>query len=98
MADTIRRLIAAIVSSIAGLAIVTALGCNSGFWEGKECEGATDRAYGVLTGLLTTVIGLSVKLDALEGSKVTRNQTRKASGAKAQPARERSVDPEARQS
>ncbi len=69
MTVTIRILIAGIVSAIAGLALVTALGCSSGLLNGKECEGATGRAYGVLTSLLTTVIGLSVKLDALEDPK-----------------------------
>ena len=69
MANTVRILIGGIVSSIAALAILTALGCSSGLWEGKECEDATGKAYGVLTGLLTTVIGLSVKLDALDEPK-----------------------------
>ena len=69
MANTVRLLIAGIVSAIASLAILTALGCSSGLWQGKHCEDATSNAYGVLTGLLTTVIGLSVKLDALEEPK-----------------------------
>ena len=79
MANTIRLLIAGIVSAIAGLALVTALGCSSGLWRGQECEDATGKAYGVLTGLLTTVVGLSVKLDALEDPKpkTTRATARK---------------------
>ncbi len=70
MTNTLRRLITLCVSAIAGLAVLLALGCSFNFLNHrimeKRCEGANDKAYAVLTGLLTTLIGLAVKLDSLE--------------------------------
>ena len=73
MTGTIRRMISFLVMSIASLAIVMALGCSFNFFKHdinpRVCEGSTDKAYAVLTGLMTTLIGLAVKLDSFDDNK-----------------------------
>lgn len=70
MTGTIRRMISFLVMSIASLAIVMALGCSFNFFKHdvnpRVCEGSTEKAYAVLTGLMTTLIGLAVKLDSFD--------------------------------
>ncbi len=70
MTGTIRRMISFLVMSIASLAIIMALGCSFNFFKHdvnpRVCEGSTEKAYAVLTGLMTTLIGLAVKLDSFE--------------------------------
>lgn len=79
MTPTLRKLIAIVVSCIAVLAIGLAAGCGVGVIKvEKTCEGSLDKSYAVLTGLLTTLIGLAVKLEALDDpkAKTTSRTTR----------------------
>lgn len=79
----VKRLITGVVLSIASCAVLLFAGCSIGALEEKQCEEGQDKAFGVLTALLTTVMGLAVKLDALEEptpelpptKKVTRRPT-----------------------
>lgn len=78
MTKTLRNLIAGVVATIATLAVLTAGGCSTGVLKGKSCDGAQDKAFAVLGTMLTTLLGLAVKLDALDEPKV-KQPTRRAS-------------------
>ena len=65
----VKTLISGVVGSIALCAVLLFVGCTSGVVKGDQCEDGQERALAVLTGLLTTVMGLAIKLDALEEPK-----------------------------
>ena len=65
----VRIMISSVVGTIALCAVLLFTGCSLGLLQGKQCEDGQDRAFGVLTGLLTTVMGLAIKLEALEEEK-----------------------------
>lgn len=62
-------MITGVVMSIAACAVILFSGCSIGALKGDQCEDGQERAFGVLTALLTTVMGLAVKLDALDEPK-----------------------------
>lgn len=62
----VRTMISGVVGSIAICAVLLFSGCTFGFLNGKQCENGQERAFSVLTALLTTVLGLGMKLDALD--------------------------------
>lgn len=72
----VRIMISSVVSTIALCAVLLFTGCSLGLLQGKQCEDGQDRAFGVLTGLLTTVMGLAIKLDALEPDSGMSGRTR----------------------
>ena len=67
----VKRMITGVVLSIAGCAVVLFTGCSVGVLKGDQCDNGQERAFGVLTALLTTVMGLAVKLDALDEPKIS---------------------------
>ena len=102
MTGTIRRMISFLVMSIASLAIVMALGCSFNFFKHdinpRVCEGSTDKAYAVLTGLMTTLIGLAVKLDSFDDVKVPEKSKPKPRMApKRTTATRQKITPESRE-
>ena len=72
----VKTMISGVVGSIALCAVMLFSGCSFGFLNGKQCENGQERAFGVLTGLLTTVMGLAIKLDALDEPEVKKPVTR----------------------
>ena len=65
----VKTLISGVVGSIALCAVFLFAGCTTGAIKGGQCDSAQDRSLAVLTGLLTTVMGLAIKLEALEDPK-----------------------------
>lgn len=63
----VKRLITGVVMAIAACAVLLFAGCSTGALQGKQCDDGQDRAFAVLSGLLTTVMGLAIKLEALDG-------------------------------
>jgi len=80
MADCrwVKQLITGVVTCTALCAVALFGGCATGVLAEDRCEGSQERAFGVLSGLLTTVLSLAVKLDALEDKK-PRTRTTKPS-------------------
>ena len=74
----VRTMISSVVGSIALCAVLLFSGCTFGFLNGKQCENGQERAFGVLTALLTTVMGLAIKLDALDEPEVKKPASRSA--------------------
>ena len=72
----VKTMISGVVGSIALCAVMLFSGCSFGFLNGKQCENGQERAFGVLTGLLTTVMGLAIKLDALDEPEVKKPTSR----------------------
>lgn len=70
----VKQLITGVVLSIAVCAVALFAGCATGGLQGDQCKGGQDRAFAVLTGLLTTVMGLAVKLDALDDKPAQKRQ------------------------
>jgi len=74
----VKTLISSVVGSIALCAVLLFSGCSLGFLKGEQCKDGQERAFAVLTALLTTVMGLAIKLDALDAPvevKPTRHVT-----------------------
>lgn len=69
MTTQIRWLITGLVSAISTLSIVLVIGCGTGMLEGDSCRNQPTESFAILGGLLTTIIGLSVKVEALEPPK-----------------------------
>ena len=65
----VKTLISGVVATIALCAALLFVGCTAGLVKGDQCKDGQERALAVLTGLLTTVMGLAIKLDALEEGK-----------------------------
>lgn len=74
----VRTMIGGVVGSIALCAVLLFAGCSIGALKGEQCEDGQDRAFGVLTALLTSVMGLAIKLDALDEPKVKKAPSRTA--------------------
>ena len=72
----VRTMISGVVGSIALCAVLLFGGCTFGLLGGKQCENGQERAFGVLTALLTTVMGLAIKLDALDEPEVKKGPSR----------------------
>lgn len=72
----VRTMISGVVGSIALCAVLLFSGCTFGFLGGKQCENGQERAFAVLTALLTTVMGLAIKLDALDEPEVKKPVSR----------------------
>lgn len=72
----VRIMISGVVGSIALCAVLLFTGCTFGFLGDKQCENGQERAFGVLTALLTTVLGLGMKLDALDEPEVKKPVSR----------------------
>ena len=72
----VRTMISGVVGSIALCAVLLFSGCTFGFLGGKQCENGQERAFAVLTALLTTVLGLGMKLDALDEPEVKKPASR----------------------
>ena len=72
----VRTMISGVVGSIALCAVLLFSGCTFGLLGGKQCENGQERAFGVLTALLTTVMGLAIKLDALDEPEVKKGPSR----------------------
>ena len=62
----VKRLITGVVVATAACAVLLFAGCSTGAWTSDQCDDGQDRAFGVLSGLLTTVMGLAIRLDALD--------------------------------
>ena len=73
----VKTLISGVVATIALCASLLFVGCTAGVVTGEQCKDGQERALAVLTGLLTTVMGLAIKLEALEepGKLPTRRVT-----------------------
>ena len=71
----VKTMISGVVSTIALCALLLFVGCTSGVVKGDQCEDGQERALGVLTGLLTTCMGLAIKMDALDEPKPSRRVT-----------------------
>ena len=78
----VRIMISSVVGCIALLAVLMFTGCAGGILKGDQCDKSQERSFGVLSALLTTVMGLAIKLDALEPAETaSRNQTAKTRSA-----------------
>ena len=62
----VKGMITSVVGCIAICAVLLFAGCSIGFLHGEQCKDGQERAFVVLTSLLTTVMGLAIKLDALD--------------------------------
>ena len=62
----IRTLISGVVGSIALCAVLLFAGCSTQTIKGEQCKDNHDRTFAVLTALLSTCMGLAIKLDALD--------------------------------
>ena len=62
----VKSMISGVVVAIAACAVLLFAGCSFGALHREQCENGQERALGVLTALLTTVMGLAIKLDALD--------------------------------
>lgn len=76
MTDTkwVKWMISGVVATIGACAITLFVGCSTGALKGEQCDDGQERAFGVLTALLTTVMGLAVKLEALDDPKPPRRR------------------------
>lgn len=72
----VKTMITGVVTSIALCAVLLFAGCSFGFLHGQQCKNGQERAFGVLTALLTTVMGLAIKLDALDETEIKKGQNR----------------------
>lgn len=72
----VKTMITGVVVSIALCAVLLFAGCSFGVLKGDQCDNAQERAFGVLTALLTTVMGLAIKLDALDESEAKKRPSR----------------------
>ena len=70
----VKSMIAGVVACTALCAVFLFAGCASGALKAEQCNNSQETALGVLTGLLTTVMGLAVKLDALDPKARTPQQ------------------------
>ncbi|WP_188020754.1 hypothetical protein [Synechococcus sp. RS9907] len=68
----VKRLITGVVVATAACAVLLFAGCSTGAWTSDQCDDGQDRAFGVLSGLLTTVMGLAIRLDALDDARQQR--------------------------
>ena len=75
----VKRLISGVVVATAGCAVLLFTGCSTGALSGQQCEDGQDRAFTVLGGLLTTVMSLAIKLDALDDPKPRSSSRRPVS-------------------
>ena len=78
----VKRLLSGVVVSIAACAVFLFGGCSTGALKGEQCENGQERAFSVLTALLTTVMGLAVKLDALDEPVAPSKGTRRVTPTK----------------
>ena len=68
----VRTMISGVVGSIALCAVLLFAGCSTQVLKGDQCKDSHERAFAVLTALLTTVMGLAIKLDALDEPEVKK--------------------------
>jgi len=66
MGAWVKRMIAGVVATTAACAVMLFLGCSTGRLSDKSCDDGIDRSFAILTALLTTVMSLGVKMDALD--------------------------------
>ena len=74
----VRTMISGVVGSIALCAVLLFAGCSTQVLKGDQCKDSHERAFAVLTALLTTVMGLAIKLDALDEPAVKKGPSRSA--------------------
>lgn len=72
----IRTLISGVVGSIALCAVLLFAGCSTQTIKGDQCKDSHERAFAVLTALLSTCMGLAIKLDALDEPEVKKGPSR----------------------
>jgi hypothetical protein len=91
----VKRLITGVVVATASCAVLLFAGCSVGALQGKQCDDGQERAFEVLGGLLTTVMGLAIKLEALDGpSAADREKQFRSGGASAWVRAEDVIDPD----
>ena len=69
-------MISGVVGSIALCAVLLFAGCSTQVLKGDQCKDSSERAFAVLTTLLSTIMGLAIKLDALDEPEVKKGPSR----------------------
>ncbi len=91
----VKRLITGVVVATAACAVLLFAGCSVGLLQGKQCEDGQERVCAVLGGLLTTVMGLAIKLEALDGPSAAYGEKQfRSGGASAWCRAEDVIDPD----